>query len=176
MTRHRSNTSAKAVNKVKKNVKKGVAALLLILDEWDGSEDELSKELLCKQHSTSQTKQDAAKNRKCHQRTSWISFENRLTDKQFCRYFFMERVCFKYLCYCIIANVGEGAFKSEEYLNAKHRFIVEEKQANILHAHEHTTGGIVSGEVKLALTLRLLAGGSYMDSALLFDVGFSTAY
>lgn len=49
-------------------------------------------------------------------------------------------------------------------------------QQTILHAHEHTTGGFVSGEVKLALTLRLLAGGPYMDLALLFDVGFSTAY
>ncbi len=53
---------------------------------------------------------------------------------------------------------------------------MEEKKAIILYAHEHTTGGFVSGEVKLALTLWLLAGGSYMDLALLFDVGFSTAY
>ena len=45
-----------------------------------------------------------------------------------------------------------------------------------MKAHEHTTGGFVSGQVKLALTLRLLAGGSYMDLALLFDVGFSTSY
>jgi hypothetical protein len=67
-------------------------------------------------------------------------------------------------------------FNSEEYLNElKHGYIIEEKQTNTLHAHEHTTGGFVSGEVKLlALTLRLLAGGSYtyMDLALLFDVGF----
>ena len=76
MTSHRSNTSAKAVNKVKKNVKKGVAALLLILDEWDGSEDRLLEELLRKQHNTSKAKQDAAKNRSairglvgCHFRT-----------------------------------------------------------------------------------------------------------
>lgn len=177
MTRHLSNTSVRAVNKVKNNVKKGVAALLLILAEWDGSEDQLLEELLRKQHNTSIAKQDAAKNRKCRQRASWMSFQNRLTDKQFRRYFRMERQCFQFLCDCIIANVGEGAFKSEEYLNElKHGYIVEEKQTNILRAHEHTTGGFVSGEVKLALTLRLLAGGSYMDLALLFDVGFSTAY
>jgi hypothetical protein len=81
------------------------------------------------------------------------------------------------LCDRIIANVSNSAFNSEEYLNElKHGYVVEDKQTNILHAHEHTTGGFVSGEVKLALTLRLLAGGSYMDLALLFDVGFSTAY
>ena len=50
------------------------------------------------------------------------------------------------------------------------------KHSNIWHAHNHSTGGFVSGEVKLALTLRLLAGGSYMDLALLFEVGFSTSY
>lgn len=155
MTRHRSNGSARAVNKLKTRVKKGVAALLLLLDEWDGSEDGLLDELLRKQHATSQAKHDAAKNRKCRQRTSWSSFQNRLTNKQFRRYFRMERECFHYLCDRIIANVGEGAFKSEEYLyEMKHGYVVEDRQANILHAHEHTTGGFVSGEVKLALTLR----------------------
>ena len=152
MTRHLSNTSVRAVNKVKNNVKKGVAALLLILAEWDGSEDQLLEELLRKQHNTSIAKQDAAKNRKCRQRASWMSFQNRLTDKQFRRYFRMERQCFQFLCDCIIANVGEGAFKSEEYLNElKHGYIVEEKQTNILRAHEHTTGGFVSGEVNNTL-------------------------
>ena len=43
-------------------------------------------------------------------------------------------------------------------------------------AHEHTTGGFISGEVKLALTLRMLAGGSYLDLALLFEVGQSSAH
>ena len=38
------------------------------------------------------------------------------------------------------------------------------------------TGGFVSGEVKLALTLRLLAGGTYMDLALLYEVGMTYAY
>ena len=97
-----------------------------------------------------------------------------MTDRQFRRYFRMERGCFDYLCERIIDNVGEHDFKSENYLrNFKNGDATE---ANILHAHEHTTGGFVSGEVKLALTLRLLAGGSYMDLALLFDVSFSTAY
>jgi hypothetical protein len=53
---------------------------------------------------------------------------------------------------------------------------IKVKDTNIANAHIHSTGGFVSSEVKLALTLRLLAGGSYMDLALLFDVGFSTAY
>jgi hypothetical protein len=33
------------------------------------------------------------------------------------------------------------------------------------------TGDFISGEVKLALTLRLLSGGTYMDVAYIFDIG-----
>ena len=43
-------------------------------------------------------------------------------------------------------------------------------------AHIQSTGGFISGEVKLALTLRLLAGGTYMDLALLYEVGMTYAY
>ena len=44
------------------------------------------------------------------------------------------------------------------------------------NAHVQSTGGFISGEVKLALTLRLLAGGTYMDLALLYKVGMAYAY
>jgi hypothetical protein len=44
-----------------------------------------------------------------------------------------------------------------------------------MYAHEASTGGFVSGEIKLALTLRLLAGGSYLDLSLLYEVGSSYA-
>lgn len=106
-----SNGSAKAV---KKHVRKGTSTLLLLLDEWDGAEDGLLEELLHQQYTTNQAKQDAAKNRKCCQRTSWSSFQNTLTDNQFHHYFHMERTFFQYLSDCIVANVGEAAFKSEE--------------------------------------------------------------
>jgi hypothetical protein len=179
MTRHRSNTAGKEGVKHKMRIKKGLAALLLLLDEWDEAEDGLLETLLRKRLETTTMKKDAAKNRKLRQRTSWSRFQSRLTDKQFRRYFRMERECFEYLCQRIIANVGEGAFKSEEFLRElKHGYVggIDIKHTNIANAHEHSTGGFVSGEVKLALTLRLLAGGSYMDLSLLFDVGFSTAY
>ena len=38
------------------------------------------------------------------------------------------------------------------------------------------TGGLISGEIKMALTLRILAGGSYLDLSLLFEIGSSYAY
>ena len=52
----------------------------------------------------------------------------------------------------------------------------ETKQNKMNKAHVQSTGGFVSGEVKLALTLRLLAGGTYMDLALLYKVGMTYAY
>lgn len=114
MTRHRSNTAGKEGVKLERRIKKGLAALLLLLDEWDETEDGLLETLLRKRLETTTMKKDAAKNRKLRQRTSWSRFQSRLTDKQFRRYFRMERECFEHLCQQIIANVGEGAFKSEE--------------------------------------------------------------
>ena len=46
----------------------------------------------------------------------------------------------------------------------------------MLIANEHTTGGFISGEVKLATALRILGGGSPLDMALLFDTSFASAY
>ena len=43
-------------------------------------------------------------------------------------------------------------------------------------AHAESTGGFISGEIKLALTLRLLAGGSYLDLSLLLEIGFTYSY
>ena len=50
------------------------------------------------------------------------------------------------------------------------------KSTDILRAHEESTGGFVSGEIKIALTLRLLDGGSYLDLALLFEMGCTYSY
>jgi len=180
MTRHRSDPFEKERVKRAKNVKRDLTKILLAMEEWNQAEDSVLADLLQKWHDAKQQKKAAARNRKCRQRRSWEQFQQYLTDRQFRRYFRMERGCFDYLCERIIDNVGEREFKSEIYLrDFKNGDATEADtlhQTNILHAHERTTGGFVSGEVKLALTLRLLAGGSYMDLALLFDVGFSTAY
>eukprot|EP00986_Skeletonema_menzelii_P016744 scaffold15713_cov91-Skeletonema_menzelii.AAC.1 len=45
-----------------------------------------------------------------------------------------------------------------------------------LKCHDKSTGGFISGEVKLALRLRILAGGSYLDLALLFDRSSSSSH
>ncbi|KAL3805723.1 hypothetical protein ACHAW5_003832 [Stephanodiscus triporus] len=45
-----------------------------------------------------------------------------------------------------------------------------------MHAHSVYTGGIICGEVKLAITLRMLAGGSYLDLGLIFGTGSTYPY
>jgi hypothetical protein len=81
------------------------------------------------------------------------------------------------LCERIEKNVGPHRFKSEQYLDALRNGEIENKRLEAMDlAHRKSTGGFISGEIKLALTLRLLAGGSYMDLSLLFETSFSYCY
>ncbi len=90
----------------------------------------------------------------------------------------MSKELFKKLCDEIEGIVGSAEFKSEEYLDEilnpqcpdsdrNHQW------TNIVFAHEHSTGGFISGHVKLAITLRILGGGSYLDLALLLESSFN---
>ena len=123
-------------------------------------------------------RKSSASRRRFRQRKSWNAFQANLTDRQFRRYFRMSRECFAYLCNMIESNVGEEVFKSEEYLNALRTSNKDEDKvkAQTMNAHDQSTGGFISGEVKLAITLRLLAGDSYLDLSLLYETGPSYAY
>lgn len=46
----------------------------------------------------------------------------------------------------------------------------------MLMAHKKTSGGFICGEVKLAITLRILAGGSYLDVSEIFDIDADSCY
>ena len=50
------------------------------------------------------------------------------------------------------------------------------KQNQMNNDHVNSTGGFISGEVKLALTLKLLVGSTYMNIALLYKIGVTYAY
>ena len=96
----------------------------------------------------------SAKKRKCNRRQSWMKFQNKLSDRQFRRYFRMTRECFTLLCERILSNVGHENFKSEQYLNeVRLGIITEKKKSNSFNAHQKSTGGFISGEVKLTLIL-----------------------
>jgi hypothetical protein len=115
------------------------------------------------QEVMSQHRKHAAMQRCRRSRLSWFDFNNSVSDIQFRRMFRMSQQCFNELCQSIIAGVGENAFKSEYYIEQ-----MLQRRVPIYLAHQESCGGFICGEVKLALTLRMLAGGSYLDLALIF--------
>jgi hypothetical protein len=154
-----------------------IGAMIKRLQKLDALEDTTITKIvlnyICK-NRVACMKRIAAANRSFHQRRSWFRFCNNMTNNRFRRYFRMSKECFGVLCDKIIENVGEDEFKSEFYLRQK----VQEgtRLSNLMKAHQSTTGGFICGEIKVALALRLLAGGSYLDLALLFETGSTYAY
>ena len=96
------------------------------------------------------------------ERKTFSKFASRLTGRQFRRYFRMSKVCFQLLADEIEDIIGPDNFKSERYLNNAIQGHGDGSR-NIIVAHQQSTGGMLSGEMKLALSLRVLGGGTYMD-------------
>jgi hypothetical protein len=186
MTRHRNSPSAKSSLRTKKAAKSMLKSIVSmdffdqIIKLHDLEEGEIDKTLLSyvEKKNISVMNKDGASNRQYRQRKSWSEFEGKLTDRQFRRNFRMSKECFLLLAERIETNVGEETFKSESYLDDLMHSKSPKDIAVIkmMKAHEGSTGGFISGEVKLALTLRILAGGSYLDLALLYEMSSSSAY
>ena len=86
----------------------------------------------------------------------------------------MSKGLFQKLCDLIEECVGVEEFKSEQYLNS--RLMSPPKQSiNIFHAHHKSTGGMICGEVKLAVAFRILGRGSYLDMTMVFKSTFNHA-
>ena len=120
----------------------------------------------------SMCKSNHAKNRRQKERPSWEQVNKGISATHFRRMFRMSRECFNKLCGIIILNVGEDQFKSEAYINEVYRTNSQsdERAYNIYQAHLNSSGGYVSGEVKLALAIRMLAGGGPLDLSVIFDI------
>ena len=80
-------------------------------------------------------------------------------DVTFRRYFRMRRDSFVKLCNTLCATVGSLEFKPEEDLRTRH-----------YQGAVKVTGGAVCGEVRVAIFIRLLAGASYLDLMVIFDL------
>ena len=65
----------------------------------------------------------------------------------------------------IIISIGESQFKSEAYID---EFL--KGKDNMYDVNIITTGGYIAGEVKLGITLHLLAGGDALDLGVIFDI------
>ena len=120
-------------------------------------------------------KSNLALNRRKKERVPWSKINERISDNHFRRMFRMTRKCFDQLCSQIICSIGERAFLSEAYINAfvSTNDICNSRFSIIYKAHARTSGGFLSGEMKLAISLIMLAGGRPLDLAILFDVSES---
>ena len=135
---------------------------------------ELTQKFLKMKERTSLQRSIAAKSRKKKGRVSWNGFISTLTDGQFRRMFRMSKNCFSSMVSTIEEKVGRENFKSDEFLNS-----IEKNGSSfhrMAHVHKITTGGFICGEIKMAITLRMLAGGSYLDLFLLYDVFHTYPY
>ena len=79
--------------------------------------------------------------------------------------FRMTRDCLSLLCQEILLAIGESQFKSESYINT---FL--NNKGSMYHAHQISSDGVISGETKIVISLRLLAGGDSLDLAVIFQI------
>ena len=108
--------------------------------------------------------------RNTSERRSWSKEDERISDRMFYRLFRMTRPSFRKLCVKIEGAVGPSKFKSEAYLDNLKKIGHTTRESSMYNASLKTSGGWISGEVKLAMTLRILAGASYLDMFLWFNV------
>jgi hypothetical protein len=101
-------------------------------------------------------------------RPTWEVFSTRLSDKVFRKMFRMPPLSFQHLCSHVEASVGKFTFRSEI------TFFQDSRNQEFLNSvpakgMQHV-GGMLVGELKLAILLRLLAGGCYLDMVRMFFV------
>lgn len=101
-------------------------------------------------------------------RQTWQAFETNFSDSSFRRTFQIHKNSFHKLCDVLENSVGDKVFKKDS-------FLLNNCDSNTLKATEFK-GGTICGEIKLALTLRMLAGAAYLDMILIFQVVSSTVY
>ena len=116
-------------------------------------------------------KSEAAKKQMLNQdRKYWSYYNERLSDTMFYRLFRMNRRCFSKLCHLIEVAVGEDQFNSEAYMNRLRELGHTTQMSSIFNCCQHSSSGWVEGELKVAMTLRYLAGATYLDLFLAFHI------
>ena len=118
-------------------------------------------------------KSEIAKNRVPKKRRSWDEEETRFSNRMYYRLFQMKRKTFQKLCANINHYNGEEEFKSEHYLKKLDQQGTTTAKGRMYQARKKQNGLDISGEWKLAITIRLLAGGSYLDMFLWSNVSMS---
>ena len=126
--------------------------------------------LLFEESYKSELRSDQATARLPKERKIWSVEEKRFTDRMFYRLFRMSRSCFKLLCDRIKDAVGDYEFKSELFIEGLKSAGHSTKESSIYNNSIGYNGDYISGEMKVALTLRTLAGGAYLDMYLWMNI------
>ena len=116
----------------------------------------LTNQLLLDQLLNNNKESIGAQNRKYRKRVKWSEFIKDMTKHYFQRMFRIPQECFDSLFLDIEKSVGRSNFINESYLETC-------PMKTIQKAHLRSNGGLISGEVKLAMTIRILSGGSFHD-------------
>ena len=127
-------------------------------------------DMLLNAANRSTNRSEAAKKRTPRLRTTWKKEMKRFSDRMFYRLFRMHKPCFSRLCNKIESVVGRKEFKSEEYIEELKEQGHTTREGSMYQAHVKSNGDYIPGEVKVAITLRILAGASYLDMFLWFNV------
>lgn len=77
----------------------------------------------------------------------------------------MTRNVFSNLCHVLCSVIGAATFRPEDQL-------LSTRNSSSLSSR----GGLIPGEIKVAISIRILAGGSYLDLMPLFDVSVAHIY
>ena len=107
---------------------------------------------------------------KLYARHSWKKEQARFSGRMFYRLFRMKKPCFDNLCDKIKSKVGDDVFKSDEYLADIDNEGITTWRGRIHQARKMTVGAPISGEWKLAISLRMMAGATYLDMYLWSNV------
>ena len=83
----------------------------------------------------------------------------------------MNIACFDMLCSRIETSVGADKLFPYEYTKG-----IKHVSSRICATHEKSTGGMIAGEIKLAVTLRFLAETSYLNLGLLYSLSYGHMY
>lgn len=111
-----------------------------------------------------------ARQRRVRLRMIWAAEQRRISGRMFYRLFRMKKLCFVKLCNKIKIVVGEKEFKSEAYIENLKNLGYSTKESQMYQCHLVTCGEYVPGEVELAITLQILAGASYLDMFLWYNI------
>lgn len=107
---------------------------------------------------------------KNNDRKDWSHYNERISNRMFYRMYRMHRPCFEHLCAKIEKSVGKQEFKSESHIQYLRNIGHATPYSSMYHASRGHSGEWIQGELKVAITLRYLAGASYLDLFMAYHV------